>query len=44
MIRRKLKVEEYEITFDKEKEETTLGLVVGERPLPFDQVILHRYL
>lgn len=40
MLRRRLEVEEYEISFDKEKEETTLGLVVGERPLPFDQVIL----
>ena len=40
VIRRRLEVEECEVTFNKEKEETTLGLVVGERVLPLDQVII----
>ena len=40
VIRRRLKVEEFDVSFYKEKVETTLGLVVGEKTLPYDQVIL----
>ena len=38
VIRRRLKIEEFEVSFHKEKEKT-LGLVVGEKPLPYNQVI-----
>lgn len=40
MIRRRVDVEEFGVTLVKEKVDTTLGLVVGERVLPFDQVTL----
>lgn len=44
VIRRRLDVEEYKISFNKEKQETSLGLVVGEKPLPFDQVMLKIFI
>lgn len=44
VIRRRLQVEEYTVSFHKEKEGTALGLVVGERPLLFDQVMLKLFL
>ena len=37
---RKLKVEEFDVSFYKEIKETTLGLVVGGKALPYDQVII----
>ena len=40
VIRRRVDVEELGVTLVKEKVDTTLGLVVGERVLPFDQVTL----
>ena len=40
VLRRRVKVEMFEVSFYKEKEETTLGLVVGEKSLPYDQVIM----
>jgi len=38
VVRRQVKVEKFEVTFDKANEDTSLGLVVGERQLPLDQV------
>ena len=38
VIRRQVEVEQFEVIFDKANEDTALGLVVGERQLPFDQV------
>ena len=40
VIQRRLKVEDFEVCFCKESKETTLGLVVGGKPLPSDQVTL----
>lgn len=38
VIRRKVKIEEYKVSFDKVKEDTILGLEIASRPLPFNQV------
>ena len=40
VLRRRMEVEEFDVSFYKETEETTLGLVVGGKALPYDQVIL----